>query len=366
MRGLSPPAEGFLNRKLRSLLLGVKPLNVFMPKIVVFEPAALKYPLGEKIYAFFRNKPVEIVKSSLAGFSRRLTEYSEKQRYAYSKTVLAVTRNQQKKLDVCKPSADYEFALVSNCPGSCEYCYLQTNQSYKPYLKAYVNLDEIWDTLLAAIPPDTVQPVTFEAASNGDPLGIEHITGSVGATIEFFSRLEKGRLRIVTKFNNVDLITGKEHNGHTRFRISINTGYVIKQFEHRTSTMEERLDAAGKLAAAGYPLGFIVAPIMMHENWEKEYEDMFKQVHQKLHGLGTTGMTFELIQHRYTLPAKQRILERFPNTKLNMDETKRELKWGKYGKFKYVYPREDQKSIRESLTTMIQNYFPEAVIDYFT
>lgn len=341
-------------------------MDLFMPKIVVFEPAALKYPLGEKIYAYFKNKPVEIIKSSLAVFSRRLTEYTEKQRYAYSKIVLAVTRNQQKKLDVCKPSADYEFALVSNCPGSCEYCYLQTNQSYKPYLKAYVNLEEIWDMLQAAIPPDVSQPVTFEAASNGDPLAIEHITGSVGATIEFFGRLEMGRLRIVTKFNNADLIAGKEHNGHTRIRISINTEYVIRKFEHHTSRMEERLDAAMKLVGAGYPIGFIVAPIIMHENWEQEYEDMFKQVRQKLHGLNMAGITFELIQHRYTLSAKQRILERFPGTKLEMDETKRELKWGKYGKFKYVYPREAQKSIRESLSSMIEKYFPEAVIDYFT
>jgi len=93
---------------------------------------------------------------------------------------------------------------------------------------------------------------------------------------------------------------------------------------------------------------------------------MFKQVRQKLHGLNTAGITFELIQHRYTLSAKQRILERFPGTKLEMDETKRELKWGKYGKFKYVYPREAQKSIRESLSSMIEKYFPEAVIDYFT
>lgn len=351
-----------MNQKLSEVIC----LSLFMPKIVVFEPAALQYPLGEKIYAYFRNKPVEIVKASLSSFSRKLTEYTEKQRYAYSKTVLAVTRNRQSKLEVCKPSADYQFALVSNCPGSCEYCYLQTNQSYKPYLKAYVNLEEIWDTLLKAIPPDATQPVTFEAASNGDPLAIEHITGSVGAAIDFFSRLENGRLRIVTKFDNVDLITAIEHRDHTRFRISINSAYVIKQFEHRTSSMEERLDAAYKLAHAHYPLGFIVAPIMMHENWETEYEHMFQQAYVKLKGQDITTLTFELITHRFTQPAKQRILERFPSTSLDMDEEKRELKWGKFGKYKYVYRKDDQKIIRESLSAMIHRYFPEAVIEYFT
>ena len=115
-------------------------MHPFMPRTVIFEPSALQYPVGEKIYRYFQDKPVEIIKTPLSVFSKTLSELSEKQRYAKSKTVLAVTRNQQKKLQPCKPSADYQFALVSNCPGSCEYCYLQTNQSYKPYLKVYVNL----------------------------------------------------------------------------------------------------------------------------------------------------------------------------------------------------------------------------------
>lgn len=341
-------------------------MYLFMPKIVIFEPKSLQYPLGEKIYKYFKSKPVEILKTSLSAFTRKMSELTEKQKYARSKTILSVTRNREKKLQVCRPSADYSFKLVSNCPGSCEYCYLQTNQSYKPYLKAFVNLEEIWDTVSRHISENATKPVTFEAASNGDPLAIEHITGSLGETIEFFGKLQNGRLRVVTKYDNVDLITNKRHCGHTRFRVSINTDYIIKQFEHRTSTIEERLEAAEKLARADYPLGFIVAPIMLYNNWKEEYHTMFQKLHDKLKGQKVNNLTFELIQHRYTEHAKLRILERFPSTKLNMDDSKRMLKWGKFGRFKYVYPKEDASLIKETLSNMIHTFFPDAVIEYFT
>lgn len=339
---------------------------MFMPKIVVFEPGSLQYPLGEKIYRYFITRPVEIVKAPLSAFTRNLSGLTEKQLYARSKTILAVSQNREKKLDVCRPSADYSFKLVSNCPGSCEYCYLQTNQSYKPYLKVFVNLNEIWDTVASYIPSDSDRIVTFEAASNGDPLAVEHITGSLGETIEFFGRLRNGRLRVVTKFDNMDLITGKEHRGHTRFRVSINTEYIINQFEHRTSTIEERLEAAVKLARADYPLGFIVAPIMIYENWQTDYLSLFQKLHDKLKNHKVNNLTFELIQHRYTEPARQRILERFPNTKLDMDNAKRELKWGKFGIFKYVYPKEEANMLKETISNMIHTFFPDAVIEYFT
>ncbi len=100
----------------------------------------------------------------------------------------------------------------------------------------------------------------------GDPLSLEHITGSLARTIEFFSGLEKGRLRIVTKYNNVDTLIKLKHNGHTNFRISINSDYVIRNFEHNTGSLDERIEAITKLAYAGYPIGFVIAPIMVYND----------------------------------------------------------------------------------------------------
>lgn len=342
-------------------------MKLFMPERVFFEPSSLKYPLGQELYEFFSKKDVEIISATAQTVSRSIPGSTEKQKYARSKKTIVIATKKGLKLDVCKPSADYQFSLVTNCPGNCEYCYLQTTQGYKPYLRVYVNLDDIFNTIKRHISKEENAITTFEAASSGDPLSLEHITGSLGKTIEFFGGLDNARLRVVTKFDHVDSLLNLKHNGHTRFRFSINSKYVIQSFEHNTASFDERIEASSKIASAGYPIGFIVAPLMVYENWKEEYKELFDRLKEKV-DVKKSGepVTFELIQHRFTPTAKKFILERFPGTKLDMDESKRMLKWGKFGRFKYVYPKETAGEIKEYLSLLIKERFPEAVIDYFT
>lgn len=82
-------------------------------------------------------------------------------------------------------------------------------------------------------------------------------------------------------------------------------------------------------------------------------------------GKSADSVTFELIQHRFTPVAKKFILKRFPNTSLDKDESKRTLKWGNFGRFEYVYPREDAAEIKEYLTSLIEERFPDVKIESF-
>ncbi|MCR4436914.1 MAG: spore photoproduct lyase [Clostridiales bacterium] len=342
-------------------------MKLFMPDRVVFDPPSLRYPLGEKIYGYFQDKDVEVIKAPLQKVAGFIPGTTAGAKYASSKKTLAVTVKKSLKLDVCRPSADFEFSLVTGCPGNCEYCYLYTTQSSKLYLRTYVNLEEIFTSIREHIVKNGNRLTTFEVASAGDPLAIEHITGSLSKTVEFFGELENARLRVVTKFDNVDPLLTLRHNGHTRFRVSINSRYVIDSFEHTTAGFDERIDAASKIADAGYPIGFIVAPIMVYDRWEKEYLELFDRLKRQINtGKSGEPVTFELIQHRFTPAAKKFILERFPNTKLDMEESRRVLKWGKFGRFKYVYPAETASHIKEYIQTLISERFPGAVIEYFT
>ena len=127
-------------------------------------------------------------------------------------------------------------------------CYLQTTQGRKPFIRIFVNLDNIFDLIKEYIKKNEEKITTFEAASLGDPLALEHFTGSLAKTIEFFGTLKNGRLRVVTKFSNVDLLLDLEHNNHTHFRVSINSEYIVKNFEHTTASLDERLEASVKLS----------------------------------------------------------------------------------------------------------------------
>lgn len=338
-----------------------------MPQRVIFEPSSLEYPLGKEIYDFFKNKPVEIINATAKNAARYIPGTTHAEKYANSKRTILITTNKINKLDVCKPSADYQFSLVSNCPGNCEYCYLQTTQGAKPYIKVFVNLEDIFNVIKDHIKQNEDKVTTFEAASLGDPLALEHITGSLAKTVEFFSELKNGRLRVVTKYNNVDSLLKINHNQKTDFRISINSDYVINNFEHNTGSLDERIEAVVKLGHAGYPIGFIVAPIMQYDNWKEEYSDLFRELENHLGTeLCQKELAFELIQHRFTAAAKELILQRFPKTKLDMDEENRSLKWGRFGRYKYVYHKEQAEEIKQYLTSLISERFSKADIKYFT
>ncbi|HCF53397.1 MAG TPA: spore photoproduct lyase, partial [Bacillus sp. (in: Bacteria)] len=184
--------------------------------------------------------------------------------------------------------------------GHCHYCYLQTTMGSKPYIRTYVNVEEILDAADKYMKERAPEVTRFEASCTSDIVGIDYLTHTLKRAIEHFGESEYGKLRFVTKFHHVDHLLDAKHNGKTRFRFSVNADYVIKNFEPGTSPLAKRIEAAGKVARAGYPLGFIVAPIYLHEGWKEGYYHMFERLNAELPLDARDDITFEFIQHRFT------------------------------------------------------------------
>jgi spore photoproduct lyase len=339
---------------------------LFIPDLVYFEPAALDYPKGQRIHQWAEQQGIPIRITSSHNRITNLPGETDQEKYRMAKRTLVVGLRKTLDFDQSKPSAEYAIPISTGCMAHCHYCYLQTTLGAKPYIRVYVNIDDILDRASRYIEERAPEITRFEAACTSDPVGIEHITGSLKELIEYMGEQPLGRLRFVTKFHHVDSLLEARHNGHTRFRFSINADYVIKNFEPATSSFSERIEAAGKVARAGYPLGFIIAPIIWHEGWESGYSQLLEKLAAELPPEATSNLTFELIQHRFTKTSKRIIMERYPKTKLEMDEAKRKYKWGRWGQGKYVYPDEQAQALREFITERIFEHFPQSNIDYFT
>ncbi|NMP10849.1 spore photoproduct lyase [Paenibacillus polymyxa] len=342
---------------------GTKP---FMPDLVFFEPDALNYPKGQRIMDWVKAKDIPYRMTTSHNRITNLPGETEVEKYRMAKKTLVVGIRKTLTFDQSKPSAEYAIPISTGCMGHCHYCYLQTTLGAKPYIRIYVNTDDIISAAKAYIEERAPEITRFEAACTSDPVGLEHITGSLGDLIRFMADEEFGRLRFVTKYHHVDPLLDIKHNGHTRIRFSINSDYVIKQFEPATSRFEERIEAAGKIARAGYPLGFIMAPIIWYDGWEEGYGELLRRLGETLPQHATKDLTFELIQHRFTKTSKAVIEKRYPKTKLEMDIEKRKKKWGRWGQNKYVYPDEQQNALREFITERIFEHFPLSRIEYFT
>ncbi|MEN2767429.1 spore photoproduct lyase [Ornithinibacillus xuwenensis] len=341
----------------------VKP---FVPQLVYIEPRALEYPLGKELRNKFENMGIEIRETTSHNQIRNLPGENHFQKYRTAKSTLVVGVRKTLKFDTSKPSAEYAIPFATGCMGHCHYCYLQTTMGSKPYIRTYVNVEEIFDAADQYMKERAPEPTRFEASCTSDIVGVDHLTHTLKRAIEYFGKSEHGRLRFVTKFAHVDHLLDAKHNGRTRFRFSINDDYIIKFFEPGTSRLQERIEAAVKIAEAGYPLGFIVAPIYLHDGWKDGYHEMFEKLEDALPAIARKDLTFEMIQHRFTKPAKRVIQENYPMTKLELDESKRKWKWGKYGIGKYVYTNDEQEDIKDTLGSYINKYFPNAKIEYFT
>ncbi|WP_028783718.1 spore photoproduct lyase [Thalassobacillus devorans] len=341
----------------------VKP---FIPQLVYIEPRALEYPLGRELQEKFENMGIEIRETTSHNHVRNLPGDNHFQQYRVAKSTLVVGVRKTLKFDTSKPSAEYAIPLATGCMGHCHYCYLQTTMGSKPYIRTYVNVEEVFESANKYMEERAPEPTRFEASCTSDIVGVDHLTHSLKRAIEFFGESEYGKLRFVTKFAHVDHLLDAKHNGKTRFRFSMNADYVIKFLEPGTSRLDERIEAAVKVANAGYPLGFIIAPIYLYDDWKEGYRELFEKLEAKLPAFAKKDLTFELIQHRFTQPAKKTIQKNYPMTKLEMDESKRQYKWGKYGIGKYVYKKEEQQDMKDTLTEYIEKYLPEGKFEYFT
>ncbi len=341
-------------------------IKPFVPQLVYIEPRALDYPLGKMLKEKFTKMGLEIRETTSHNQVRNLPGENHFQKYRIAKSTLVVGVRKTLSFDSSKPSAEYAIPLATGCMGHCHYCYLQTTMGSKPYIRTYVNTEEIFDAADQYMKERAPELTRFEASCTSDIVGVDHLTHSLKKAIEFFGKSSFGKLRFVTKFAHVDHLLDAEHKGRTRFRFSVNDDYIIKYFEPGTSRLKERIEAAVKVAEAGYPLGFIVAPIYLHDGWKEGYKGLFDQLEAALPAFARKDLTFELIQHRFTKPAKRVIQENYPMTKLELDEAKRKYKWGRYGIGKYIYQTEQQEDIQNTLGGYIDNYFPQAKLEYFT
>lgn len=348
---------------------------MFMPDKIIFQKQSLDYDIGKNIYNKFKdNQNVEIIKSPSNKFGSLIQGENIYEKYRSGKKILVVGVKKISKFQSCKPSAHYQLPLVSGCMGQCEYCYLNTRLGDKPYIKVNVNIDDLLSKAEKYIEERNPQVTIFEGAATSDPLCVEPYTHLLKKSIEYFGEKELGRFRLVTKFNDIDSILNINHNSHTEIRFSINTDKVIKEYEHSTTSLKLRIEAASKALNNGYPIGFIIAPVFLYDNWKEEYKLLIHNLYSELILNNkfsnkftkniADSISFEIISHRYITKAKNIITKIFPKTTLPMDNENRVFKYGQFGYGKYVYTKDELSQIKDFFTKEIDNKFNKKNIKY--
>ncbi len=359
----------------------IKSPKLWMPRRVVFTADALNEPFGQAMYERIsaQGLPIEVAKNNrITG----LRGADERETYRIAKNTLAVVNAPPSafKLQPIPPSADWQMNLAEGCPAHCQYCYLAGSLAGPPVVRTYANLPKMLAhtaTYEGTYPPnrswqgnDTDRPTTFEVSCYTDVLGIEHLTGSLAECIRYYGTREHGQLRFVTKYNQVDSLLNLPHNGQTRARVSLNADIVARRLEGGTASVEARLQAIRKLAlprdlgGGGYPIGIVIAPIMPIPDWREHYTALLDRLAEVIDF--PTDMNAEFISHRFTPGSKDVLLQWYPNTSLDMDETTRAEKRNKFGGTKYVYRPDEMREMKAWFYAEWHKRFPNAPVLYWT
>ena len=228
----------------------------------------------------------------------------------------------------------------SGCRAMCLYCYLVCSYNKCAYLRLFVNREQMLDRLLKKA---ASAPQTFEIGSNSDLLLENTITGNLPYTIERFAREGRGHLTFPTKFDMVEPLLNLDHRGTTIFRMSVNPQEIIRRIELGTSPLSARIRALNDMAQAGYPVGMLIAPVILLPDWKDQYGRLIEQLADELSEKVTRNGFIEIILMTYSFVQNAINTEAFPNALQPFD---RETMTGR-GRGKYCY-RNDLRAEAES------------------
>jgi len=184
----------------------------------------------------------------------------------------------------------WHFSPYGFCPYGCKYCYLggTTGVFFSPTVKIFVNLDDILSKV-----NDTAhrlgKPTSFYLGKLQDGLALDPLTGYSQVLIPFFAQHPYARQVLLTKSNEVKALLDLEHNGHSILSWSLIPPDIAAQFEENVPTVDERLEAMGVCAAAGYPLRAVIMPVIPIPGWRTLYREFIERL---LRDLPITRLTF--------------------------------------------------------------------------
>ena len=220
---------------------------------------------------------------------------------------------------------------ASNCHMECSYCYLQTYLNF-PHLVVYANYRDLIQELETRFRSHPATPFRIGTGELADSLALDPLTRYSVPLVEFFSRFDNALLEFKTKSDCVDNLMGLDHGGRTVVSWSLNPRLVQSREEHRTASIDGRMEAAGRCVREGYRVGFHLDPMIHYPGWERDYEDLVDEIFRRFPSESVAWISLGSLRLSSELKAFMR--SRFPRSALPLGE----LVPVPDGKLRYFWP----------------------------
>ncbi|KAB0682617.1 spore photoproduct lyase family protein [Aureimonas leprariae] len=280
------------------------PRALIEPKRIYLEPAVRAYPRGREVLERFPAAEQVEVDSHW-----RIPQLFEDEALAedwlrMKRDVLVLGVKKGMTMRPNGRSADFIAPSSSNgCAMACSYCYVPRRKGYSNPVSVFVNIDDITCALArhaakfgAKPEPNTVDPKdwVYDLGENGDLSVDATVSGNVRDLVAAFRAIPNAKGSFATKYINPDLLA-YDPQGRTRVRFSLMPERMAKLVDVRTSPMGERIRAINDFVRAGYEVHANFSPVIVHEDWEAEWRELFAEIDDALEPAAKAQLKCEII-----------------------------------------------------------------------
>lgn len=172
----------------------------------------------------------------------------------------------------------YLLNTCFNCLYNCTYCYLH-NYLNSHGIQQFLNIENLYSEFIEFIDKSDKNKIyRIGTGEFTDSLMFDETTGIAKELIKLAAPHENIFLEFKTKSNNVDHLLAIPEKGNTLMAWSLNTEKNISMYEEDSASLNERLDAARKSAAAGYYIAFHFDPIIYYEEALADYREVIRKI----------------------------------------------------------------------------------------
>ncbi len=165
---------------------------------------------------------------------------------------------------------------VQGCGLGCSYCSIQTF-----YEDGAIGIEINLADKLGKIELDPSQNYHIGSGQSSDSLAMGNKNGILDAQLDFARNNPNIILEFKTKTKNIDHFLSVDLPPNVFVCWSLNPQTIIDHEEHFTTSLQQRIDAAHRLAERGVIIGFHFHPIIYYDSFEKDYTAIVQTILSK-------------------------------------------------------------------------------------
>ncbi len=168
---------------------------------------------------------------------------------------------------------NYYFSHMMNCLYDCRYCFLQGMYQSAHYV-LFVNYEDFAREIEDKI-QTSKKEVHFFSGYDCDSLALEPVTRFLDYFLPVFRNNPGALLEIRTKSTQIRSLLNTEPLENCVLAWSFTPVDIANALEHKTPSIDRRIDAIEKLQEKGWRIGLRFDPLIYSSEYQNQYKELF-------------------------------------------------------------------------------------------